>query len=443
MSTISPSNVITSIARHMLVDVVPIIVDLEKSHGNYLVDAASGEEYLDCFSYIASNPIGHNHPGLRDPEFEEKLLRVARCKPSNADFYTVEMAEFVDAFARLALPPEFPYVFFIEGGALAVENGMKTAFDWKIRKNIAAGRGSERGTKILHFQQAFHGRSGYTLSVTNTADPRKTKYFPKFDWPRVPNPMAAFPLEGENLKATIEREDRSKAAIIEAFRNNPDDIAAILVEPIQGEGGDHHFRPEFHQFLRETADKEDCLLIYDEVQSGTGLTGSMWAYQHYGIVPDIVCFGKKMQVCGIMATSRLDEVADHTFKEASRINSTWGGSLCDMVRAQRYLEIISEENLLDNAASVGAHFLEGLKALVKQHPDALSNPRGKGLMCAFDAVDGSQRDALFTACFDRNLLLLKCGLKSLRIRPSLTFSRQEADRACEILEAAARDVIGS
>jgi L-lysine 6-transaminase len=426
----------------MLVDVVPIIVDLEKSHGNFLVDAVSGEEYLDCFSYIASNPIGHNHPGLKDPEFEQKLLRVAKCKPSNADFYTVEMAEFVDAFARLALPPEFPYVFYIEGGALAVENGLKTAFDWKIRKNQKAGLSSDKGTKVLHFEQAFHGRSGYTLSVTNTADPRKTKYFPKFDWPRVPNPKAAFPLEGANLKETIAREEQSKIAIAEAFKNNPNDIAAILVEPIQGEGGDNHFRPEFHQFLRETADREECLLIYDEVQSGTGLTGTMWAYQAYGMVPDIVCFGKKMQVCGIFATSRLDEVDKHTFKEASRINSTWGGSLCDMVRAQRYLEIIHEDNLVDNAAKVGAYFLEGIKNLVADYSENLSNARGQGLMCAFDALEPAQRDAIFTACFDRNLLLLKCGVKSLRIRPSLTFSQDEADRACEILRTAVKDVLG-
>lgn len=258
----------------------------------------------------------------------------------------------------------------------------------------------------------------------------------------MPNPKAAFPLDGTNLQETIEREERSKKAIAEAFKNNPNDIAAILVEPVQGEGGDNHFRPEFHQYLREVADREECLLIYDEVQSGTGLTGTMWAYQQYGMVPDIVCFGKKMQVCGIFATSRLDEVEEHTFKEASRINSTWGGSLCDMVRSQRYLEIIHDDNLLDNAKKVGAHFLAGLKDLVAQNSENLSNARGQGLMCAFDAIDGAQRDALFTACFDRNLLILKCGPKSLRIRPSLTFSQDEADRACEIMRSAARDVLG-
>jgi L-lysine 6-transaminase len=147
------------------------------------------------------------------------------------------------------------------------------------------------------------------------------------------------------LEDLIERENKSIREIKQAFINNPDDIAAIIIEPIQGEGGDNHFRPEFLQRLRDIANEEDALLIFDEVQTGVGLTGTMWAHEQLGVKPDILAFGKKMQVCGILATNRVDEVPDNVFRVSSRINSTWGGSLTDMVRATRYLEIIQEDNI--------------------------------------------------------------------------------------------------
>ncbi|MCL4144061.1 UNVERIFIED_CONTAM: hypothetical protein GTU68_002360 [Idotea baltica] len=420
------------LSNYLLVDVVPIIVDLDKSYGNRLVDARDGREWLDCFSYIASNAIGFNHPKMFDTAFETQLLRAARAKPANSDFYTEDMARFVSTFVRVAVPKELQHLFFIEGGALAVENGMKTAFDWKVRKNLARGAKREIGSKILHFQQAFHGRSGYTLSVTNTADPRKIKYFPKFDWPRVPNPKVSFPLTPANLSAVEEAERVSIKAIEEAFDQNPDDIAAILIEPIQGEGGDNHFRNEFHQNLRRIADEREALLIYDEVQTGLGLTGKMWAYEHYGITPDIVCFGKKMQVCGCMVGNRIDEVKDNVFEEPSRINSTWGGNLTDMVRAGRILEIIEEDSLVQNAADVGAYFFEQLQGLIDGHPDTLSNVRGKGLFLAFDLRSTEQRDLFFKECFLNGLLVLKASLNTIRLRPSLTFSKQEVDEAMQI-----------
>ncbi len=438
MSQISSENVIDEIGKHLLVDVVPIVVDLEKSHGNRLVDARDGREWLDCFSYIASNTLGFNHPKMADPNFEKKLLRAALSKPANSDFYTKELADFVSTFARIARPEAYPHLFFIEGGALAVENAMKTAFDWKVRKNLAKGISGELGTRIIHFKQAFHGRSGYTLSVTNTADPRKTKYFPKFDWPRVLNPKARFPLDEKNLKTVIEAEQQSVAQMLQAFDQYPDDIAAILIEPIQGEGGDNHFRPEFHQTLRDLADEHEALLIYDEVQSGVGLTGKMWAFQHYGIEPDVICFGKKMQVCGIMVNKRVEEVEDHVFEEPSRLNSTWGGGLADMVRSQRYLEIIEEDNLVQNAAEVGAYLQEGLVDLCRQGTTSmLSNARGKGLMCAFDVSSMEQRDELFRECYKRNVLVLKAGLNTIRLRPALTFSKADVDELLPTLAEAA------
>ena len=433
MSEITAANASDTIGKYCLVDVIPVIVDLERSRGNRLVDAQTGRAWLDCISYIASNPLGHNHPKLLDPKFESRLLRAARNKVSNSDFFTVEMASFIDTFGKLAKPEPFKHLFFIEGGTLAVENALKAAFDWKVRKNLARGVKTELGTRVIHFQQAFHGRSGYALSLTNSADPRKTKYFPKFDWPRIINPKLRFPITPEVEAETIAVERTAIEQIEQAFARYPDDIAAILIEPIQGEGGDNHFRPEFHKALRELADKHEAMLIYDEVQSGIGLTGKMWAYEHYGIVPDMVAFGKKTQVCGFMSTARVEEVPNHVFAEASRLNSTWGGNICDMVRAEKFLQVIVEEKLVANAEKVGAHLQAKLRELELEFPNQMMNARGKGLFCAIDAPSGEARDKLFKECFDRGVLLLKSGYTGLRLRPSLTFTIAEADELVGVL----------
>lgn len=434
MQRIDAQNVLTILSKHMLVDGFDIIVDLEKSQGSYLVDARDGRKYLDFFTFFATLPIGLNHPGLQMPEFKEKLLRAGLNKPSNSDFYTIEMAEFVDTFGRVAMPESLPHLFLISGGALAVENALKTAFDWKVRLNFEKGYSQERGTQIIHFQQAFHGRSGYTLSLTNTADPRKTKYFPKFNWPRVINPKISFPLNEENLKRVQSAEQMSLQQIKRAIQDNPDDIAAIIIEPIQGEGGDNHFRPEFFKALRTLADENEMLLIFDEVQSGMGVSGKMWAYQHFGIEPDIVAFGKKAQICGIMAGKKVDEVDNNVFVETSRINSTWGGNLVDMVRCQRYLEIIEEEHLVDNAAQVGGYFQNQLLDIQQKYPTLISNVRGKGLFIAFDLPAEYLRDQFMREARKNNMLVLKCGERSIRFRPSLNITTAIVDEAISLID---------
>src|SRR5262249_30572610 len=151
------------------------------------------------------------------------------------DVYSVAMAEFVETFGRLAMPDYLPHLFLIAGGTLGVENAIKAAFDWKVRRNFRRGAREEKGHQVLHFRGAFHGRSGYTLSMTNPADPRKYEYFPKFDWPRVPNPMLRFPV----TPAEIERVKKEEAVALDlaknAFVERRDDIACILIEPIQAE----------------------------------------------------------------------------------------------------------------------------------------------------------------------------------------------------------------
>ena len=365
--------------------------------------------------------------------FATKWREWPSTNPTNSDVYTVEMAEFVETFARVAIPEYLPHLFLVAGGTVAVENGLKAAFDWKVRKNIQKGISGERGQQIIHFREAFHGRTGYSISMTNTADPRKIQYFPKFSWPRIVNPKIHFPLDEESERSVVELERQAVEQIKQALHDNPDDLAGIIIEPIQGEGGDNHFRKEFFQQIRDLADDNEFLFIVDEVQTGVGLTGKMWAHQHFGVQPDVLCFGKKAQVCGVLAGPRLDEVEKNVFAESARINSTWGGNLTDMVRFQRYLEIIDEERLVDNAATVGSYLLAALEELPAEFPELVSNVRGRGLMCAFDLPDRTTRDRLRDDAYENRLLILGCGARSLRFRPSLVVSREDIDAGLDII----------
>ena len=430
----NPKEARNNIDKHMLADGMSQIIDLNKSHGSWLVDARDNREYLDLFSMFASLSVGYNHPYLIANK--ERLMSSALNKPTNSDVYSVEMANFVSTMGRVAQPDYLPYAFYIEGGGLAVENALKTAFDWKVRKNLSNGKG-EKGSKIIHFKECFHGRTGYTMSLTDSPDPRKTLYFPQFDWPRIDNPKIDFPLE-KNLDIVIEREQKAIDQIKDAIMNNPDDIAGLVIEPIQGEGGDNHFRKEFLMELRNLANESEFLLIYDEVQTGVGVTGNMWAHQAFGneVKPDIISFGKKTQVCGIFASERLDEVENNVFHESSRLNSTWGGNLVDMVRFTIYLEIIENENLVQNAYKVGEYLSTCLDILQDNHRDLVSNSRNRGLFGAFDLSDSDTRDKVIDSITNEGVMMLGCGKNSIRFRPHLNITTSELDRGFEMIHTA-------
>jgi L-lysine 6-transaminase len=434
--SVAPSQVIAELEKHILVDGFKIVVDLEKSRGSHMVDAASGRTFIDFYSFFASMPVGFNHPHFESPAVQADLLAAAKVKVANSDVYSATMATFVSTFARVVGLPPLNRYFFIDGGAMAVENALKAAMDWKVRKNLAAGKG-ERGTEILHFTGAFHGRSGYTMSLTNT-DPRKTDLFAKFPWPRVSNPCIDFSLpEKERQQNVIEREKKAEAEIRQIIAVRGTDIAAIIIEPIQGEGGDNHFRGEWFKTLRRICDESDILLIFDEVQAGMGVTGKNWCCQHFDVMPDLLAFGKKAQVCGIMAGPRLDEVKDNVFRLPSRINSTWGGTFCDYARSTHYLRIYEQENLTDNARDKGAYFLAELHKLAAKHP-ALGSVRGRGLMLAFTLANRELRDRFWTGAYELGLLVLRCGERSIRLRPVLDVRADVIDEALKIMDGECR-----
>ncbi|WP_422749128.1 L-lysine 6-transaminase [Mycobacterium sp. WMMD1722] len=419
------------LSRSILADGLDLVLDLDRSSGSYLVDARTGERYLDMFTFFASSALGMNHPALAgDAALRDELAGVAVNKPSNSDVYSVPMARFVDTFARVLGDPALPHLFFVDGGALAVENALKVAFDWKSRRHEAAGRSPDLGTRVMHLRGAFHGRSGYTLSLTNT-DPNKVARFPRFDWPRIDAPYLR---HGADMAALEAESLRQARAAFEAYR---DDIACFIAEPIQGEGGDRHFRPEFFAAMRKLCDEFDALLIFDEVQTGCGMTGTPWAYQQLGVSPDIVAFGKKTQVCGVMAGRRVDEIADNVFTVSSRINSTWGGNLTDMVRARRILEVIEADQLMTRAQEMGAYLLDRLDELAAEFPATVLDVRGRGLMCAFSLPSAAERDTVIRRLWERHVIMLASGAESVRFRPALTVSRDEIDAAV----AAVRDVL--
>ncbi len=430
---IAPTNVHAILDRYMLVDGFNLVLDLKKSKGCRIYDSKQNTYLLDGFSFFASSPLGCNHPKMTAPEFIKKLGEISVNNPTNSDLYTTEMAEFVDAFGNYAVPDCFHHLFFVSGGTLAIENGLKTAFDWKIRKNFAAGSKKELGTQVIHFKEAFHGRSGYTLSLTNTFNLDKTKYFPKFDWPRIINPKITFPVTSEHVAQVQDLENQAYDELDQAL-SYADDIAALIIEPIQGEGGDNHFRNEFFMNLRKICDEYDVMFIIDEIQSGVGITGKMWAYEHFDFKPDILAFGKKTQVCGIMVTDRVDEVKDNVFEVSSRINSTWGGNLTDMVRCQKYLEIIDDERLVNNAAVQGKRLLQGLEEIAQKYDTILTAVRGRGLMCAVDCFSPEERDSLRNKLYANGLVVLGCGKETIRFRHPLVVTEEEIDETLEIIE---------
>ena len=420
--------------RHQLADGFPFVFDLERSQGPWMVDARDGSKYLDLFTCFASWPVGYNHPRMSEPAFRKELDTAAANNPSNSDLYTESMARFVEAFATKVTPAGFPHHFWVSGGALAVENAMKVAFDWKAGK---LGRRNfdddANDLVVLHFRQAFHGRSGYTISVTNT-DPTKIGLFPKFPWPRVHNPFIEFDLEGGIANDVQKEEARAIREIEAAFQKHKQKVACILIEPMQGEGGDNHFRPEFLARLRRFADEEEALLVFDEVQTGFFGSGSPWLWQKLGVRPDVVAFGKKTQICGLYAGPRVDEVPDNVFVRASRINSTWGGNLTDMVRSRQFIEIILGEKLHENVAAMGERFLAGLRGLAKSR-GGIANVRGMGSLIAFTLESPTVRDEMLAKLREQRVLALKSGPEAIRFRMPFVIGAAEIDWALSRIEA--------
>lgn len=418
---IPAKDVPSVLERHVLVSDLDLVVDLARSHGSTLVEARTGVSYLDFATFAGSLPLGMNHPGMTaDEEFTRALTVAALHKITNPDFHTREYASFVATFARVLGDSALPRLFFVDGGTLAVENAVKTAFDWKWR---TAGTDPGR-LVVMHLTDAFHGRSGYALSLTNT-EAVITDGYPQWEWPRLPTPGVRHPL-AEFAEANEASDSRALHHAEKFFVDNPDRVACFIAEPIQGAAGDTHLSARFLRGMQELCRTHRALFVLDEVQTGCGITGTPWLYQQLGLTPDLVAFGKKTQVCGVMAGERVTTAPGNTFAAAGRIGSTWGGNTVDMVRATRILDIIEEAGLIQHAARAGALLLSLVEELAARHPTLVSNPRGRGLLCAFDAPDSRIRDRVLAELrTGHHVLLLGGGDRGLRFRPSLAVSEDD------------------
>tara|TARA_B100002049_G_scaffold237243_1_gene227180 strand:+ start:842 stop:2152 length:1311 start_codon:yes stop_codon:yes gene_type:complete len=398
--------------KKFLFDSFPTVWNVQKSHNSFLY-SNDDEKFLDFHGGFGSNPIGWNHPKLLK-HFKDNIdTHIFINKPANCDFYTQEYLDFINKFKNQVIPETYPYCFFIDGGALSVENALKIAMDWKCQKN---GDKNEE-LSIAHFQKAFHGRSGYTMSLTNT-EQHKVKNFTKFNWPRfLSSPKMG--LSDENQKIY---DDFAIDEIEKYMKDNKKQVAGMIIEPVQCEGGDRHFTKYFLQNLQRICNQNDILFIVDEVQTGFYTTGKPWCFQHYDLEPDLVSFGKKTQQCGVFGGKRLDELESHCFNTSGRLGSTWGGNHIDMIRSSKIIDIIKEDNLENNAIERGNQWLNNMKMIKSNEID---NIRNIGLLMSFDMKTTEIRNKFLDILKKNKLLCLGAGDKTIRMRPNLAVSSEE------------------
>lgn len=386
-----------------------IELNIEKSSGSYLFDDLSQSTYLDLFSYFASNTLGYSHPGYDTDSFKHDILKYAPIKISSGRIYLKYFDEFLQEFHTFCSAGIFSRYFFIHGGALAVENALKVAFDYKRRKYET----NSNNLKVISFRKSFHGVSGYTLALSDLP-PAKVRDFPMFNWKKVHSPTVRV----DNTQTIASEEARADQEIRDYIKEvGSQNVAALVVEPIQCSGGDYTYRREFFMRIRLLCSEFDIPLVFDEIQTGFGVTGKLWYWQHLGIEPDILVFGKKAQVCGIAVTPAY---ADGAMTIPHRLNVTWDGHILDIVRARHLMKILKSERLIESASSKGKMLREGL---LKN--GSLKDVRGVGLLAAFDLPSQSDRDKFFRAAFEEKLLVNIAADQTIRLRPNLAITIEE------------------
>lgn len=396
----------------------PFAVDLENCEGMWLA-TVDGQRLFDWAGYFGSKLIGHNHPGLYEPDYVKRLVRAANNKVANPDFLTPECLAYYRLVHRLApkiMRSEKLEVYVVNSGAEAVENMMK----YLVAMHNAKGRRHGQ-RRFLYFDHAFHGRTVFALGVTQTVDPVATRDFHgltstgniKLPFPAIDNdrPYA------ENLEEC----NRALEQVESALRLMGDEIVGILVEPIQGAGGQRAALPEFFRGLSELCHRYDVYLAFDEVQTGLGATGKMWGLDHFDLPypPQAIAAGKKFGTGVVYMRESLEDLGV--------LDSTWGGTLADMVRVVHEVAIVEREGLIERAATNGERLAAGLRKLTAKHEFA-RNVRGLGLYQGLSFDSPERRAAVVqTAREEFDLLLLGAGRWSIRTRPNLSVTADEID----------------
>jgi L-lysine 6-transaminase len=420
------------LGRYVLTDPYPFVVDLAKGHGMFLA-TVDGRELFDWAGHYASKLIGHNHPGLYEPEYVRRLTVAANNKLPNPDMLTPEcLAYYRELFA--VAPAQLKAggqleVYSVNSGAEAVENLMKYFINLHHEKLLAKGRlpGVRR---FIYFEQAFHGRTVFALNVTQIEhDPMITKDFHGF----VPgNMQLPFPaLDADASEAENEAEVvRCLELVEDCLRRYRGEVVGLVVEPIQGAGGHRVALKSFFQGLSRLAEQHDVYLGFDEVQTAGGQTGSFFAFEQFELpfAPQAIACGKKL-ANGVIYMK-------NPMRDRGILDSTWGGTLADMVRFVQEMRIVRDEGLLGLVAEKSRALVAMLRALQGKHADKLCNVRGLGLYQGFSLREPGQKGELIDlALQEYDVLFLGAGPDSVRLRPNLSVTEGDIGELGRRLDA--------
>ena len=373
-----------------------IHLNLHKSQGSYVFDDNTDRSYLDFFGMYASLPLGYNHE-VFDEEFHREMREVSTLKVTNCEFDSDIKDRFVQNFYEFAGDDRYNQFHFTCTGSLAVECACKLTLD-STGKDV-----------IVSLANSFHGIHGYGNFTTSKFCPVKSRLdgFPDLQWPKVHN--------------ISELE----------FQISKGNVGGILVEPIQATFGDNHLDKSYLRQIADIANVNKIPLIFDEIQTGFGTTGKPWYYQHTDVVPDMVVFGKKSQVCGVMTTPNIP------FEEngVNKLSVTFDGDLVDMLRSIYIMKAYKKNNLLKNAERQGKRII---KELSKNK--SLEKTRGVGLLIAFDLSSREHRDNFVAKLRESGMICNPTGEKSVRLRPNLSVTDKEVEHALKIIRRTSQEI---
>ncbi|KAF9155193.1 hypothetical protein DFQ26_009818 [Actinomortierella ambigua] len=427
-----------------------MMTDLEKSIGNYVVDV-DGNTYLDVFCQIASLPLGYNSEALIKAASSPEMIRMLVNRPAlGVQPHSTWARTLEESFMSVA-PKGLNQIFTAMCGSCSNETAYKAAFMYYQRKKRGiSGAISEEDLNtcmknaspgspdlaIMSFNGGFHGRMFGSLSTTHTKALHKVDIPAFANWVSTDFPKLKYPLE-EHAQENAAEEARCLKQAEKMMKKSKVPIVAMIVEPIQSEGGDNHASPKFFRSLRDLTLKHDILMIVDEVQTGVGPTGHFWAHEAWGLTtpPDIVTFSKKMQAAGWFHRPELRADAPY------RNFNTWMGDPIRALQAKTILSEIRNKNLVKNAADTGAYVKLELSKLAKKYPSQLSNIRGQGTFIAFDLPTPAERDQFVARLRAAGVNTGGCGPQSIRLRPMLVFQKKHGDILLDAIERVCKDQV--
>ncbi|KAK5104506.1 4-aminobutyrate transaminase [Lithohypha guttulata] len=426
-----------------------MLTNYKQSYGNYIADL-DGNVLLDVYAQIASIPIGYNNPALQDVARSDDMISAIINRPALGNFPQADWSDILETGILKVAPRGLNQVFTAMAGSDANETAYKAAFMWKRQQerggpdaeftqdemksamnNLAPGAPNY---SIMAFKTGFHGRLFGSLSTTRSKPIHKLD-IPAFDWPQCSFPMLKYPLhEHQAENAAEEKRCLEEAEHIVKNYHNP--VAAIVIEPIQSEGGDNHATPAFFQGLREITQRNNVLMIVDEVQTGVGATGKFWAHDHWNLStpPDMVTFSKKAQTAGYY----FGNAALRPNKPYRQFN-TWMGDPARAILFRAIINEIERLNLVENTAVTGDYLFGGLEQLQQQYPEQFKNLRGKK-QGTFIAWDHPQRDQFLLRGKSMGINIGGSGASAVRLRPMLIFQKHHADILLDRLSKMAADM---